>query len=254
MKKTKKNKKISPKKSLMKTKIIIPVLALASCLSLFSCKDKDENKSEMKTPMETKVENAKTEDTTVVNVEEAKTKTIANLQAAFKGESNASATYAAFSKKAVEEGHKEIAMLFKAASNSEKIHAANHKAVLEEMGVTTEPVVLDVKVNSTKENLEAAIKGESYEVAEMYPSFLKMANAAENQLAMVTFNYAYKTEIKHKAFYEKALAALETNTDKTLPTTYFICPTCGNTYDTTAPKRCGISMTSGEKFIKINSL
>ncbi|MEO8515845.1 MAG: ferritin family protein [Flavobacterium sp.] len=238
----------------MKTKIIIPVLAIACCLSLFSCKDKEENKSEMKTPMETKVENAKTEEETAVNAEEAKTKTIANLQAAFKGESNASATYAAFSKKAVEEGHKEIAMLFKAASNSEKIHAANHKAVLEEMGVTAEPVVLDVKVNSTKENLEAAIKGESYEVAEMYPSFLKMANAADNQLAMVTFNYAYKTEKKHKAFYEKALAALETNTDKTLPTTYFICPTCGNTYDTTAPKRCGISMTSGEKFIKINSL
>lgn len=238
----------------MKTKLILPSLAIASCLSLFSCKDKNENKSEMKTPVETKDENAKTEEATAVNAEEAKTKTIANLQDAFKGESNASATYAAFSKKAAEEGHKEIAMLFKAASNSEKIHAANHKAVLEEMGVATEPVVLDVKVNTTKENLEAAIKGESYEVAEMYPSFLKMADTADNQLAMVTFNYAYKTEKKHKAFYEKALTALESNTDKTLPTTYFICPTCGNTYETTAPKRCGISMTSGEKFIKINSL
>lgn len=233
----------------MKTKLII--LAFASCLSLFSCKDKDENKSEMKTPMETKVANVKTEEITPLNVEKSKTKTIDNLQAAFKGESNASATYAAFSKKATDEGHKEIAMLFKAASKSESIHAANHKAVLEEMGTVVEPVVLDVKVNSTKENLEAAIKGESYEVAEMYPSFLKMANTADNQLAMVTFNYAYKTEKKHKVFYEKALVALESNTDNSLPTTYFICPTCGNTYHTVAPKRCGISMTSGEKFIKI---
>lgn len=238
----------------MKTKLIIPALAIVSCLSLFSCKNKEENKSEMKTPVENKDVNVKTEENTTVNVEDAKTKTIANLQAAFKGESNATARYAAFSKKAVEEGHKEIAMLFKAASNSEKIHAANHKAVLEEMGIATEPVVLDVTVKTTRENLEAAIKGESYEVAEMYPTFLKIANAADNQLALVSFNYAYKTEKKHKAFYEKALAALDSNTDKTLPTTYFICPTCGNTYETSAPKRCGISMTSGAKFIKINSL
>ncbi|WP_291097350.1 MULTISPECIES: rubrerythrin family protein [unclassified Flavobacterium] len=238
----------------MKTKLIIPALAIVSCLSIFSCKNKEENKSEMKTPVENKDANVKTEENTAVNVEDAKTKTIANLQAAFKGESNATARYAAFSKKAAEEGHKEIAMLFKAASNSEKIHAGNHKAVLEEMGVAIEPVVLDVTVKTTKENLEAAIKGESYEVAEMYPAFLKVANAAGNQLALVSFNYAYKTEIKHKAFYEKALAAFESNTDKTLPTTYFICPTCGNTYETSAPKRCGISMTSGAKFIKINSL
>jgi rubrerythrin len=102
--------------------------------------------------------------------------------------------------------------------------------------------------------LEFAIKGEAYEVAEMYPAFLKDANDADMQLALISLNYAYKTEKKHKVFYEKALAALNSNTVKTLPVQYYICPTCGNTYDTTAPKRCGISMTNGEKFIKINSL
>lgn len=238
----------------MKTKLIIPALAIASCLSLFSCKNKEESKSEMKTPVENKEANEKTEGNTTLNVEDAKTKTIADMQEAFKGESNATARYAAFSKKAAEEGNKEIAMLFKAASLAEKIHATNHKAVLEEMGVATEPVVLDVVVKSTKENLEAAIKGESYEVAEMYPAFLKDANAAGNQLALISLNYAYKTEKKHKAYYEKALAALNSNTVNTLPTTYYICPTCGNTYETSAPKRCGISMTGGEKFVTINSL
>jgi len=33
-----------------------------------------------------------------------------------------------------------------------------------------------------------------------------------------------------------------------------VCPTCGNTYDTTPPKRCRISMTSSEKMVKINTL
>lgn len=238
----------------MKSKLIIPALAIATCLSLFSCKNNEDRNSEMKTPVESKERKENTEGKTTLSLEDAKTKTIANMQAAFQGESNATAKYAAFSKKAAEEGHKEIALLFKAASLAEKIHAGNHKAVLEEMGVTVDPVVLDIKVNSTKENLEEAIKGETYEATVMYPTFLKEANVAGNQLALISLNYAYKTEKKHKVFYEKALAALNGSTDNTLATIFYICPTCGNTYETTAPKRCGISMTGGEKFIAINSL
>ena len=57
-----------------------------------------------------------------------------------------------------------------------------------------------------------------------------------------------------KVFYEKALAALEGNMVKTLPSVYFVCPTCGNTYDNAAPTRCGISMTGGNEFIKMANL
>ena len=223
-------------------------------LSLNSCKNSNENSEEMKNPTEVASNNTKTAESKTISVEEAKAKTAANLQDAFNGESNATARYAAFSKKANEEGFKEIALLFKAASLAEKIHANNHKAVLEEMGVVVKPATIDVKVQSTKENLEFAIKGETYEATTMYPNFLKDANAAGNQLALISLNYAYKTEKKHKALYELALSALNSNKTNTLASTYYVCPTCGNTYETTAPKRCGISMTSGEKFIKINSL
>jgi rubrerythrin len=177
-----------------------------------------------------------------------------NMQDAFKGETTASAKYAAYSKKAEEEGFHEIAMLFKAASKSENIHANNHKVVLEEAGVVVGIITPEFTVKTTKENLQDAIKGEGYEVSTMYPEFLINANKAGNQLAQVSLNYAYKTEQKHKVFYEKALAALENNTVKSLPTVYFVCPTCGNTYDTKAPQRCGISMTSSEKFIKVVNL
>lgn len=239
----------------MKHKFIIPALLFAGSIGLFSCNKNGEKTSDMKTP----VENTQTpfgmgDTATASGIVDPAAKTIANMQAAFKGETNASARYAAFSKKAAAEGYKEIAMLFKAASMAENVHAVNHKAVLEEMGVTVIPVTPEVTVNSTKENLEFSIKGEAYEVAEMYPTFLKEANAADNQLALISLNYAYKTEKKHKVYYEKALAALISNTVNTLPAVYYICPTCGNTYETTAPKRCGISMTSGEKFIKISSL
>jgi len=177
-----------------------------------------------------------------------------NMQDAFKGETTASAKYAAYSKKAEEEGFHEIALLFNAASKSEKIHATNHKAVLLEGGQKVPVITPEFTVKLTKENLKDAIAGEGYEISTMYPEFITNANTAKNQFALVSLNYAYKTEQKHKPFYEKALAALESNNVKSLPSVYYVCPTCGNTYDTTAPKRCGISMTSSEKFIKITNL
>ncbi len=188
-------------------------------------------------------------------IEGASTKamTIENLKAAFKGETTASTKYAAYSKKAEQEGYREIALLFKAASMAENIHANNHRAVIQESGEASPTVNPVFTVGSTKENLEDAIKGETYEVTTMYPDFISAASVSGSQLALISLNYAYKTEIKHKSMYEKAMVSLETNTSKTLPSVYFICPTCGNTYETKAPARCGISMTSSERFIRVTS-
>lgn len=198
--------------------------------------------------------NSKAKPASYVPGTDANTKTTENMQAAFKGETTASAKYAAYSKKAEQEGYLQIALLFKAASTAENIHANNHKAVLQESGVSIPVIKPEFTVKSTKENLQDAIAGETYEATTMYPEFLTAANEAGNQLAMISLNYAYKTEKKHKVFYEAALTALQNNTVKSLPTVFYVCLTCGNTYETTAPARCGISMTSGEKFIKITSL
>ena len=236
----------------MKKSIIMLVAVVSfSTLAFQSCKSNTEEEVMQKPIAE---EASLGSELTGVSASEANVATTNNLVDAFKGETTASAKYLAYSKKAEEEGFHEIALLFATASKSEKIHANNHKAVLEESGQIVAAVTPEFTVKSTKENLQDAIKGEGYEISTMYPEFLTTAKKADNQLAQVSFNYAYKTEQKHKVFYEKALAALESNTVKTLPTVYYICPTCGNTYDTTAPKRCGISMTSSEKFIKIVNL
>jgi rubrerythrin len=178
--------------------------------------------------------------------------TLDNLQHAYKGETTASAKYAAYSQKAEEEGYHEIAMLFKAASKSESIHAGNHKAVLAEYGKSVPEIEPEFTVKSTRENLMDAIAGETYEINTMYPEFVNNSKISKNRLALISFNYAYQTEQKHKAFYEKALAALDNKNVGSIPTSYFVCPTCGNTYETKAPQRCGISMTSGDKFIEIS--
>ena len=182
----------------------------------------------------------------------AKTKTIENLKSAFAGETTASAKYEAYSKKANKEGFNKIALLFEAASKAEKIHANNHRAVLEQLGEKVESVTPQFVVKSTRENLGDAIIGESYEVATMYPEFLKTSNESNSNLASISFNYAFQVEQKHKEFYKNALEQLNGHKATELPAKYFICSTCGNTYDSRSPKRCGISMTSGDRFITIN--
>ncbi|MDP4175331.1 MAG: ferritin family protein [Bacteroidota bacterium] len=178
-------------------------------------------------------------------------KTIDNLKEAFKGESTASAKYAAYAKKAKQEGHNNIALLFEAASKSESIHANNHKAALQELGVKTDKVDPKFDVKSTKDNLQDAINGESYEVSTMYPEFLKTANDANVNIATISFNYAFQTEKKHKELYKNALNQLNNSNENSLAKQYSVCTTCGNTYDGPAPNRCGISMTPKDRFVTI---
>jgi len=234
------------------------VLLATILVALFqSCTNNHDTNSAMQKPEREDSElTAKTEMVTMVSIPsgDAVELNYQNLQAAFKGETTASAKYAAYSKKAEEEGYHEIAWLFKAASISENVHARNHQAVLEEAGQKTPDIKPEFEVRTTVENLKDAIAGESYEISTMYPEFIKNASAAGNQLALISMNYAYKTEQKHKVFYEKALAELDNNNVKSLPVVYYVCPTCGNTYDGVAPKRCGISMTGSERFVKITSV
>jgi rubrerythrin len=178
---------------------------------------------------------------------EAGTKTIENMQTAYKGERTATAKYEAFSKKAEEEGFHNIALLYKAVSAAENIHAINHKAVIEDAGATVPIIVPDYKIKTTKENLYDDINGEAYEAKTMYPDFLKTAEIADNQIAFLSLTYAMKTELKHKYFFEKALGDINSNTLNSLPSKYFVCPACGNTY-TTVPKHCDFSLTDKEKF------
>lgn len=177
--------------------------------------------------------------------------TVNNIKDAIKGETTASAKYAAYAKKAKEEGLAKVALLFQAASKAESIHANNHRAVLEQLGVKMDSFKPEFAVKSTKENLQDAINGETYEVTTMYPGFLKSAQDENVNLALISFNYAYQTEKKHQAMYKNALDQVNNGKEKTLSAKYMVCTTCGNTYDGEAPARCGISMTPKERFVTI---
>jgi rubrerythrin len=178
-------------------------------------------------------------------------KTIENLKHAFNGESTASAKYAAFAEKAKAEGFDTVAVMFRATSKAEAIHAENHKKVLEKLGEKIEgPQLGAFEVLSTNENLADALKGETGEIDTMYPGFITTAESEKAADAVKSFTWAIDTEKKHQAFYKTAIIALTAGGEKTLPASWLVCPVCGNTYESgSMVTACDFCMTPQEKFI-----
>jgi rubrerythrin len=159
----------------------------------------------------------------------AQNKTLDNLMAAYNGESNAHAKYLAYAEKADAEGYGKVASLFRAAASAEKIHLTNHARVIEGMGGTPKADIKLPAVKSTKENLEDAVKGESYERSTMYPEFITQAEKENNTDAILTFTYAKAAEAEHAKLYQMALADLAKW--KAPKTNFYVCPICGYTVE-----------------------
>ena len=158
-----------------------------------------------------------------------------NLKNAFAGESQANRKYLAFSQKAEEEGFKQVAKLFRAAAEAETVHAHNHLRVMS-------------GIRSTKENIQEAIGGETYEFTKMYPQMIEEAQKEGNKQALQSFEFANKVEKIHAVLYQKALEDLGKN--ETFD--YYVCKVCGNTFEKEAPDKCPICGAAKSMFIKIS--
>ncbi len=160
---------------------------------------------------------------------EQQSKTLENLQAAYNGESNAQAKYLAYAQKADEEGYHKAARLFRAVASAEEIHLKNHARVIKGMGAVPKADIQLPEVKSTRENLQDAIKGETYEKTTMYPEFISQAQKDNNQEAVLTFTYAQNVEAQHAKLYKEAVDNLENW--KTANEIFYVCPTCGYTVE-----------------------
>lgn len=176
--------------------------------------------------------------------------TLENLLAAYKGESNANARYLAFAKKADQEGYLKVAVLFRAAAKAEEIHANNHAKVIKKLGGTPNANIEAAKVGTTKENLEAAVKGESYERDSMYPSFIEQANKDNNKSAVRTFTLAMKVEANHAKLYTEALNNLEAW--KIGGVAFNVCGECGNTIEKIDFTRCPVCGEPKSRYFKVS--
>ena len=122
--------------------------------------------------------------------------TIRNLESALAGESKAHIKYRYFAKIAMEEGHEEIAKHFWHTADQELLHAWGHLELL--IGKPT-----------TKECLELAIEGETYEFTTMYPEMKEDAELENNQEAIREAVHQIAESQNHAEEFRAVLAKAE---------------------------------------------
>ncbi|MBD3264594.1 MAG: rubrerythrin family protein [Candidatus Omnitrophica bacterium] len=157
-----------------------------------------------------------------------------NIENAFAGESKAHMRYLIFSEVAEKEGRPNIARLFKAIAYAERVHAGNHLKVLG-------------GIRDTGENLKIAIKGEDYEVEEMYPAYNNQAKLQGEKEAQKSTYYALEAEKIHSRMYSQAGKINSGGRDIDLGKVY-ICPVCGYTVSEDAPDYCPVCGVKKEMF------
>ncbi|MGN0291025.1 MAG: rubrerythrin [Lachnospiraceae bacterium] len=126
------------------------------------------------------------------------TKTEANLQTAFAGESMARNKYTYFASKAKKDGYVQIANIFEETAANEKEHAKMWYKLLN-----------GGSVGSTIENLKEAAEGENYEWTDMYDQFAKEAKEEGFTEIAALFEGVAAIEKEHEERYRKLLANIE---------------------------------------------
>jgi rubrerythrin len=122
--------------------------------------------------------------------------TLKNLESALAGESMAHIKYRYFAKIAQEEGFEDIAKHFWHTADQELLHAWGHLELL-------------IGKPSTKECLEKAIEGETYEFTQMYPKMKAEAELEGNQEAIRKAVHQIAESQEHAEEFRAILAKAE---------------------------------------------
>jgi rubrerythrin len=122
--------------------------------------------------------------------------TIGNLESALAGESKAHIKYRYFAKIAREEGFEDVAKHFEHTADQEILHAWGHLELL-------------IGKPSTKECLELAIEGETYEFTTMYPEMKAEAELEGNQEAVREAAHQIAESQTHAEEFRAVLAKAE---------------------------------------------
>jgi len=127
------------------------------------------------------------------------TKTEANLQAAFDGESGARNKYTYFASRARKDGYEQVAGFFEETADNEKEHAKIWFKFLH-----------DGDVPDTITNLEAAAAGENFEWTTMYAGFAKTARDEGFDEIAFLFEQVASVEKEHEERYRTLLENIKT--------------------------------------------
>jgi rubrerythrin len=162
-----------------------------------------------------------------------KQKTKENVHKAFIGEAKAYFRLLAYAERANEEEVPQIALLFKAIAEAERVHATRHLNL-----------VKDLVVKDTDTNLEKSFQREKSISENEYPDFLKIAEEEGEKAAATVFSHARDAEGYHAKLYERAIM----NVIKDEVKEYHVCQVCGYVTDKRIPKKCPVCGAPPEKF------
>ena len=155
--------------------------------------------------------------------------TLENLKSAIAGETAATTKYATWAQAAEKEGF-HIELEYALAS---KLDPSYQK-----------PAVPDVPTYTSGINLIEAANGEIYETSDMYPSFIKAAQAEGNTEAVQIFTRAKLAEAYHAERYLNAYSMIDTPSDEK----YYLCPVCGYIHKGENFTACPICLTPKASF------
>lgn len=155
-----------------------------------------------------------------------------SLKEAFAGESKAYVRNLAFAGKAEQEEYHDVARLFRAVAEAERVHAAEYLKYLE--GV----------ISDTEENLKTAFENEINAHTQIYPPLIKQALELKREDVAWSFIRARDVEDRHAKLYKQALTAMVTEQK----TEYHVCQVCGYVFDGNLPEECPVCRAGKDKF------
>lgn len=162
-------------------------------------------------------------------------KTISNLYTAFVGEAKAYFRLLAYAEKAKEEDMPQVAVLFRAIAEAERVHARRNLELLGE-----------VVVKDSETNLQASFEREETAAGVFYTQFIREAEEEGDRRATISFSHSRDVEEQHAGLYRRALDHLISDT----VTIYYVCQVCGYVAEGEPPEQCPICGVSREQFQK----
>ncbi len=163
-------------------------------------------------------------------------KTQRNLYEAFVGEAKAHFRLLAYAEKAEQEELPQIAALFRAVAEAERVHTVRNLKLLGE-----------VVVEDTEANLQASFQREEKAGGVYYPQFIREAEEEGDKRAAVSFSQARDVEERHAALYKHALRHMIAETRPI----YYVCEVCGYVAEGEPPDRCPICNAKREQFKQV---
>lgn len=163
-------------------------------------------------------------------------KTQRNLYEAFVGEAKAHFRLLAYAEKAEQEELPQIAALFRAVAEAERVHTVRSLKLLGE-----------VVVKDTETNLQASFQREEKASGVYYAQFIREAEEEGDKRAAVSFSQARDVEERHATLYKHALKHMIAETTPL----YYVCEVCGYVAEGEAPDRCPVCNAKREQFKQV---